>query len=199
MSLYRTFSIMRHSSIFKFLQPGDLVTVEHFIPKDDIFYHYLKGQPVTTDCITRFGYLNCPVRPLYLSESPLTTYYEFAYWLLKKPEDVKGGIRIATVEVDIVDFSPGEVVNNLDSPKKEMVLDHTTYEHAHEWIKSFDKLPDNVIYPTVRNPNPGGTNFAIFKGNLSQHKFLNHDEFFTLEADNISLKLSSNGTIIKPN
>lgn len=198
MPLHRTFSIMRHSAIFKFLKAGDLSAVEQFITKEDIFYNYLSGKPVTKDCVTRFGYLDCPVRPLYLSESADTTYYEFAYWLLKKPEEIKSGIRIATIEVDIGGFSPGEVVNDLETTLKGNVLNHTAYEHAHEWIKSFDPLPQNVIYPTVRGPNTNGTNYAIFKGNLTEHKFLNHDEYFTLGDDGISVKLSSTGEIIRP-
>lgn len=198
MALYRTFSVMRHTNILKFVQPGDLAAVKNFIPKEDIFYQYLSGKAVTSDCETRFGYVGCPVRPLYLSESKETTYYEFAYWLLKKPSEIKNGVRIATVEVDIEAFNLGIHVNDLNIPLRTEVLDHTTYYHAHEWVKSLDPLPENIVYPSVRNPQAGGTNFAIFKGTLSEHKFLNFDEYFTLEADNISLKLSS-GSVIKPN
>ena len=134
------------------------------------FYNYVCKQPVDAGSVTRFGFFGCPIRPLYLCEMEPTTLFEYAYWLLKNPSDIHKGIKAYTYEIEMEKKLNFIDVEQLQEKSQIMDLSDTQYQNAHGYIKKLDSLPDYIRYGSIRNPTPGGTNYAYYYGNIEKYK-----------------------------
>lgn len=172
MSLYRT---SRHSDHFSLLELVDTpekatLIIKNNYTKNDVFYNYYCGLPVDKTCITRFGYLNCPKRPLYLSEVLDTTLYEYTYWLLKNSHELNiGPIRAYIYKLDMSKMENSINLINHPDIKKLMDIVDVNYTNAHMFMRNLQVLPDFVIYPSIRTPHNGSINFAYFNGDIDDH------------------------------
>ena len=113
--------------------------------------------------MTRFGPEGFSKRPLYASEKDDTTYYEFSYWKLK---DWESEYRMLTKAYLLkFDFNPqSKPIDIQKESDKDQILSRSTYKYSHKWIHRLKNIPESITYPSVRDPNPGGINFAIYDG-----------------------------------
>jgi len=164
MTLFRC-SVLKKRNSNKFLDTADEVyEVGAVLDSIDWPDHFTRTGGIVSQGVTRFGPEGYDSWPLYASEKHDTTYYEFAYWKLKDWEnELNMQTRASLIKLD---FNPvGKPINiqNEENPKE--ILDKTTYVHSHKWIKSLDSIPESIVFPSVRDQNAGGLNFAIYEGN----------------------------------
>lgn len=138
------------SSVIQFLGAQDII--------DDIFKRPL---PIDKKFESRFAPAGFMRNILYASEKKDTTYFEYGYHLLKSPDLLNKPIYATTYFLKLE--TPSKLLDvSLENNRNE-ILSRTNYAPAHNWIKQQDIQNLDVIkYPNVRDPKPGGINFAIF-------------------------------------
>lgn len=172
MSLYRTSRHSDHLSLLELVDTPEKATliIKNNYSKSDIFYNYYCGLPVDHTCITRFGFLNCSQRPLYLSEVLDTTLYEYTYWLLKNSHELNlSPIRAYIYKIDMSKMGNFIDLTNHPDLKQLMDMSDVNYTHSHSFMKNLQNLPDFVIYPSIRTPHIGSLNFAYFRGSIDDN------------------------------
>ncbi|MBL7545121.1 MAG: RES family NAD+ phosphorylase [Bdellovibrionaceae bacterium] len=141
------------SSVVQLLGASDMI--------DDIFKRPL---PIDKRFESRFAPAGFMKNVLYASEKKDTTYYEYGYHLLKAPDLINKPIYVNTYFLRLVTHNT--LLDVSQAPDKDQILSRTTYTPAHSWINQQDiNTLDVVQYPNVRDPQPGGINFAIFNKN----------------------------------
>ncbi len=75
-----------------------------------------------------------------------------------------------------LDFNPtGKPIDVQSEDNKDQILDTKSYVHSHQWIQGLSSIPESVLFPSVRDPNPGGLNFAIFEGSTVSNFLFQQD------------------------
>lgn len=187
MSFYRAFATKDIEALHRHVTLEKLETMRLTLPNKQIFYNYHNNKPVDKD--TRFAPVGYPKRPLYITEDPETAIHEFSYWMLQNPDDLKSGVKFWIAIVDINNYQLGHDVNTFDITLQNKLLDKHSYVVSHQWVN--DLLPDippSIRYPSVRNPNPGGTNIAVFQGTVDNPiKFLGRSYHMYLDTTTSTL------------
>lgn len=171
-TVFRSFSPDSNNAL-KFVKSEDIPFVEELESK--LFDYFYKRTIVSKNRITRFGYEGC-ISPVYFCESKDTTLFEYSYWLLKNTSELSKGIRISTIKCKINhtnDFQQIDV-EGLGSGLRNQIMDiaDPNYENAHTWMKSLTNLPDLITYNSIRDPSPGGKNYSIYSGKISDISFV---------------------------
>lgn len=164
MILFRTCSSKSISPALRFVKrTNNIQAVAKFIGAtemiDEIFSRPL---PIEKKYESRFGPEGLNRNILYASEKKETTLYEYGYHLLLEPTFQGRAINANTYALDLV--SQGAPLDVSEQPNFNRLLSRISYQEAHRWLREIDENSLDVIkYPNVRDRNPGGANFAIFK------------------------------------
>ena len=174
MTLFRC-SVLKKRNSNKFLDTTDeIYAVGEVLDPIHVPDHFKRTGGIHKDGVTRFGPLGYDRWPLYASEKKDTTYYEFAYWKLKDWESEVG--MQARASLITLDFNPtGKPIDVQSEDNKDQILDTKSYVHSHQWIQGLSSIPESVLFPSVRDPNPGGLNFAIFEGSTVSNFLFQQD------------------------
>ncbi len=195
MTLFRCSTPKKRTS-FNFLNLPEIHAVGEVLDSTVWFDHFHRAGGITSLlAVTRFGPMGYPKYPLYASEKKDTTYYEFAYWKLKCwQSELNVPTRAATIKFDFVPtLSPKDVKQE---PNVKDILNKTTYLHAHNWISALPGIPESVSYPSVRDPNPGGINFAIFSASAAVNPMLLEDLIMTVVSkDEVEVIIDNKSSI----
>lgn len=195
MTLFRCSTPKKRTS-FKFLNLPEIHAVGEVLDSTVWFDHFHRTGGITSAAaVTRFGPMGYPKYPLYASEKKDTTYYEFAYWKLKCwQSELNVPTRAATIKFDFVPTSPPKDIQQ--EPNVKDILDKKTYLHAHNWINGLQVTPESISYPSVRDPNPGGINFAVFSANAAINPVLLEDLIMTVVSkDEVEVIINSMSSI----
>jgi hypothetical protein len=162
MILYRTSNQKRRNS-FAFLansaqQSALLAQLEKQSWIDEIFNRTL---PIPAQYPTRFGPPGFSKNVFYASERRETTFFEYGYGLLKPQSTLGRGISAICFEVQFQGKIKPMDLSRVKNVKA--ILDPKTYIAAHAWLTSLLPIPESIRYPSVREPSPGGINFAIYE------------------------------------
>jgi hypothetical protein len=101
---------------------------------------------------------------------------------------------VATIKFDFVPtLSPKDVQHE---PNVKDILNKSTYLHADNWISALQGVPESVSYPSVRDPNPGGINFAIFSASAAVNPVLLEDLIMTVVSkDEVEVIIDNKNSI----
>lgn len=163
MNLFRTCRISDNAPALRFVKRArDIASVIKLLGTkemiDDVFNRPL---PILKIYESRFGPEGFSKNILYTSEKRDTTLYEYGYHLILDSSLLNRPVYASTYRLSLKTKNKPIDVQQL--PSAAQVLSRTSYNASHAWIRTIDAATLDVIqYPNVRDPNPGGLNFAIF-------------------------------------
>jgi hypothetical protein len=161
MSLYRSSGLKQRTSS-KFLNRTEALAVNEKLEKNIWLDHFYRTGGITKDAVTRFGPLGYPHFPVYACERLSTTFYEVAHWkLLQWQSELLKPTYIYLINLD---FTPQKApLSILKEKNSKDILNLNDYTAAHDWLLSKNSTPESITYPAIRDPLPGGVNFAIYR------------------------------------
>ena len=162
MILYRTSNQKRRNSLTFLATGGEqsalLAQLEKQSWIEEIFNRTL---PIPAQYPTRFGPPGFSKNVFYSSEHRETTFFEYSYGLLKSKSILGRGISAVCFDVQ---FQGRQKPIDVNSAKKlKAILDPKNYSAAHTWLLKLPAIPESIRYPSVREPEGSGINFAIYK------------------------------------
>lgn len=189
MKVYRAFSLEKNNAL-KFVKQEDLQFVDEL--EEKLFGYFFNKTIITKDRETRFGIEGNPSL-VYFCEDRLTTYYEYAYWLLKTPNILSKGVKISVMSCTILHKEEAIIkrVEDLDEHVKNKIMDISdrNYINAHKWVKEMSELPDLIIYNSIRYSLGAGKNFAHFEGVIKDIAFVDFDTAILRDKNENCLEL----------
>ena len=196
MTLFRC-SVLKKRNSNKFLDStGEIYAVGEVLNPIHIPDHFKRTGGILKDGVTRFGPPGYDRWPLYASEKKDTTYYEFAYWKLK---DWKSEVGMQTrASLITFNFNPTDKPIDVRSfANHSSILDKSSYTESHKWILGLGNTPDSILFPSVRDPNPGGFNFAIFEGSTVSNFLFQQDVTMIIKDEfNVEVIYPNNTSVI---
>ena len=163
MNLYRTFSPKRRNS-FQFLanqaqQTALSLKLEKQNWIDEIFN---RPTPIPPYFASRFGPPGYRRNVFYASERKQTTFFECSFGFLTRASLIELSINAVCYEIRFQGSRPLDVRG---APNLSEILDINpkNYGAAHAWLSSLSPQPKSIAYPSVREPNGSGINYAIFE------------------------------------
>ncbi len=190
MILYRSSTPKRRLSLSFLTSQGQHTALLAQLDKnswiDEIFKRPL---PIPHDFQTRFGPPGFAHNVFYASERRETTFFEFGYNLLKARSVLGRGIRAVCFEVTFhpklrpIEISAAENVKELLNPQ--------SYAAAQRWILQQNLVPESLRYPSLRDPEQSGINFAIYKRSALKATLLDPEELILTPQANGTLDLAS--------
>lgn len=187
MTLFRC-SVLKKRNSNKFLDtPDEVYAVGEVLDEIDWPDHFKRTGGITSKGVTRFGPEGYDTWPLYASEKDDTTFYEFAYWKLKDWENELGMQTNASLIK--LDFHPNnKPIDVQGEANKDQILDTKSYVHSHQWIQGLSSIPESVSYPSVRDPQGGGINFAVYEENaVSNFSFYQSVTMIIIDEFNVEV------------
>ncbi len=164
MILFRTCTAKKPSPALKFVSNSAAIpgVVKLLASKEMIEEVFRRRLPIPSEFQSRFGPPGFMKNVLYASESKRTTLYEFGYHLLLNPVNYGKAINASTFELKLVTSTP--IIDVSTEGNLSSLMHKTNYSSAHAFVfrQSLQQL-DTLKYPNVRDPNPGGFNYAIYK------------------------------------
>jgi hypothetical protein len=190
MSLFRC-SVPKRRNSSKFLSLEETHAVGEVLEKTVWLDHFDRTGGITSEGETRFGPRGFPKWPLYSSEKHDTTYFEFSYWKLKEWQSEIGKPTKACLIV--FDFNPqAKPLDVQTEPDFLKIIDIANYGNAHKWITALGSIPESISYPSVRDINPGGLNFAIYNGDTVSNVAMREEVTMTvLNKDEVEVIFSN--------
>jgi hypothetical protein len=161
--LFRTCKIASNSPALRFIKRAkNISTIVKLLGTRDMIEDVFKRPlPLSKQFESRFGPEGLNKNVFYTSEKKDTTLYEYGFHLLTDPSLLNKPIYASTYNVELI--ASGRPLDVTQIKDNAHILSRTSYAEAHTWIRSLDaKSLDVIRYPNVRDPNPGGFNFAIF-------------------------------------
>lgn len=202
MHLFRTSSPKRRKSLqFVSTHAGQAALSQRLENKGFIDEVFSRSTPIPKNFETRFGPEGFQKNPFYASEKKDTTYYEFAYCLLRRQSVL--GFAVQAVCFQIVfqgKNKPFDISTHGDATQ---ILDPMSYTAAHAWLLGEKNIHEAIRYPSVRDPNGGGINFAVFERDAVGETSIVPEEIeFTPQANgtvDLLFSPSRSGMTVKPN
>lgn len=187
MTLFRC-SVLKKRNSNKFLDTADEVyAVGEVLDEIDWPDHFKRTGGITSQGVTRFGPEGYEAWPLYASEKDDTAFYEFAYWKLKDWENELGMQTNASLIK--FDFHPkSKPIDVQCEVNKDQILDTMSYAHSHRWIQNLSSIPESISYPSVRDPQRGSMNFAVYeKDAVSNFSFFQSVTMIIVDEFNVEV------------
>lgn len=133
--------------------------------------------PIPKNFISRFGPEGLNKNILYASERKRTTLFEYGYHLLREGQPNYGKTTLVHTHTLVLQCT-GQPLDISNIGNLDLILSKTTYQYSHEWMRTLDEnILDTVKYPNVRENQPGGFNYAIFKKNSVADSKIQFEEF----------------------
>ncbi len=162
MRIFRTCRIAETPALRFIKRVKDISSVVQFLGSSETIEDVFKRPlPVDKKFESRFAPAGFMKNVLYASEKKDTTYFEYGYHLLRSPDLLNRPIYANIYFLKLI--TQNQPLDVSQETNKNRILSRTSYADSHPWIQQQNlNTLDVVKYPNVRDPQPGGFNFAIF-------------------------------------
>ncbi len=157
MRVYRTCA-PKTANIEHFLDDTDEIQViQELLPTQSMIDEVFARQPSNSN--SRF----CPPQffpiPIYVSESDLTTFYEYCFYLLSQKKFI--GNRPVNAALYFLKKAGSPTEKNICKTPPAGVMSKKSYVKAHSFVRRLNPMPDQIKYRSVRDKKKN-INYAIF-------------------------------------
>lgn len=162
MRIFRTCRVAETPALRFIKRVKDISSVVQLLGASDMIEDVFKRPlPIDKKFESRFAPAGFAKNVLYASEKKDTTYFEYGYHLLMAPDLLNRPIYANIYFLRLV--TQNQPLDVSQEVNKNNILSRTSYSDSHSWIRQQNlNTLDVVKYPNVRDPQPGGFNFAIF-------------------------------------